>query len=30
VKVLWRLMGKRQYANQYRQLFPGRPVPPTI
>ena len=30
VKVLWRLVGKRQYANQFRLLFPGRPVPPTI
>jgi hypothetical protein len=30
VKVLWRLVGKRQYAQQFRQLFPGRPVPPTI
>jgi len=29
VKVLWRLVGKRQYAKQFRQLFPGRPVPPT-
>ena len=30
VKVLWRLVGKRQYAKQFRLLFPGRPVPPTI
>ena len=30
VKVLWRLMGKRQYAKQFQLLFPGRPVPPTI
>lgn len=30
VKVLWRVMGKRQYAKQFRQLFPGKPVPPTI
>ena len=29
VKVLWRLVGRRQYANQYRHLFPGEPVPPT-
>ena len=29
VRVLWRLMGKRQYAKQYRLLFPGEPVPPT-
>jgi hypothetical protein len=30
VKVLWRLVGKRQYEQQFRQLFPGRPVPPTL
>ncbi len=30
VKVLWRLVGKRQYAKQFKLLFPGRPVPPTI
>jgi hypothetical protein len=30
VKVLWRLVGKRQYAAQFRQMFPGRPVPPTV
>lgn len=30
VKVLWRIVGKRQYAKQFRQLFPGRPVPETI
>jgi len=29
VRVLWRLVGKRQYAKQFRQLFPGEPVPPT-
>ena len=29
VKVLWRLVGKRQYAKQFKQLFPGTPVPPT-
>ena len=29
IKVLWRLVGKRQYAKQFRQLFPGEPVPPT-
>jgi hypothetical protein len=28
--VLWRLVGKRQYAKQFKQLFPGTPVPPTI
>jgi len=30
VKVLWRLVGKRQYAKQFKLLFPGRSVPPTI
>jgi hypothetical protein len=30
VRVLWRLVGKRQYAKQFRQLFPGKPVPPTL
>jgi hypothetical protein len=30
VRVLWRVVGKRQYAKQFRQLFPGKPVPPTI
>lgn len=30
VKVLWRLVGKRQYAKQFQGLFPGTPVPPTI
>jgi hypothetical protein len=30
VKVLWRLVGKRQYAKQFRLLFPDKPVPPTI
>jgi hypothetical protein len=29
IRVLWRLVGKRQYAKQFRQLFPGEPVPPT-
>ena len=29
VKVLWRLVGRRQYVKQFRQLFPGEPVPPT-
>ena len=29
IKVLWRVVGKRQYAKQFRQLFPGKPVPPT-
>jgi hypothetical protein len=29
VKVLWRLVGKRQYAKQFQTLFPGQPVPPT-
>jgi hypothetical protein len=30
VKVLWRVVGKRQYAKQFQQLFPERPVPATI
>lgn len=30
VKILWRVTGKRQYAKQFRQLFPGQPVPETI
>jgi hypothetical protein len=30
VKVLWRLVGKRQYAKQFRLMFPGRSVPPTL
>ena len=30
VKVLWRLVGKRQYAKQFRTLFPGKPVPATV
>jgi hypothetical protein len=30
VRVLWRLVGKRQYAKQFSQMFPDRPVPPTI
>lgn len=30
VRLLFRLVGKRQYAKQYRTLFPGRPVPATI
>ena len=30
VKILWPLVGKRQYAKQYRGLFPGRSVPPTL
>lgn len=30
VKLLWRLVGRRQYAKQYRTLFPGQPVPQTI
>ena len=29
IKVLWRVVGRRQYAKQFRQLFPGKPVPPT-
>jgi hypothetical protein len=30
VRLLFRLVGKRQYAKQFRTLFPGRPVPRTI
>lgn len=30
VKVLWRLVGRRQYAKQFQRLFPGEPVPATI
>lgn len=30
VRLLWRFVGRRQYAKQYRVLFPGQPVPQTI
>jgi Hemerythrin HHE cation binding domain len=30
VKLLWRVVGRRQYANQFKKLFPGKPVPTTI
>jgi hypothetical protein len=30
VRLLYRTVGKRQYAKQYRLLFPGEPVPPTV
>jgi len=30
VRLLYRVTGKRQYAQQYRLLFPGEPVPPTV
>ena len=30
VRLLFRVVGKRQFATQYRALFPGRPVPETI
>lgn len=30
VRLLWRITGRRQFAKQYRQLFPGQPVPETI
>ena len=30
VQVLYRLVGRRQYARQYRELFPGQPVPATV
>jgi hypothetical protein len=29
VKVLRRLVGKRQYAKEFRLMFPGPPIPPT-
>ncbi|QAY71182.1 hemerythrin domain-containing protein [Xylanimonas protaetiae] len=30
VRLLYRLVGRRQYATQYRALFPGTPVPATV
>lgn len=30
VRMLYRTVGRRQYAQQYRLLFPGEPVPPTV
>lgn len=30
IKVLYKTVGRRQFARQYRQLFPGIPVPATI
>lgn len=30
VRVLYRTVGRRQYAKQYRTLFPGEPVPATV
>ncbi|WP_426594943.1 hemerythrin domain-containing protein [Cellulomonas sp. McL0617] len=30
VQLLYRIVGRRQYARQYRELFPGRPVPATV
>lgn len=30
VRVLYKTIGKRQYAKQHRALFPGEPVPPTV
>lgn len=29
IKLLYRLVGRRQFERQYRQLFPGQPVPRT-
>jgi hypothetical protein len=29
-KILYRLIGKRQFETQYRTLFPGEPVPKTL
>jgi len=28
--LLYRLVGKRRFERQYRELFPGRPVPATM
>ncbi|MEN0128859.1 MAG: hemerythrin domain-containing protein [Brevundimonas sp.] len=30
VRVLYKAVGKRQFAKQHRALFPGEPVPPTV
>lgn len=30
IKVLYKTVGRRQFARQYSQLFPGMPVPATI
>lgn len=30
VRVLYKTVGKRQFARQHRALFPGEPVPPTV
>lgn len=30
IRLLFRVVGKRQYRKQFRALFPGRPVPGTI
>lgn len=30
VRLLYKTVGRRQYAKQYRLLFPGEPVPPTV
>ena len=30
VRVLYKTVGKRQYAKLHRALFPGEPVPPTV
>ncbi|MCC2592738.1 hemerythrin domain-containing protein [Tessaracoccus sp. OS52] len=30
LKLLYRFVGKRQFERQFRELFPGRPVPTTL
>jgi hypothetical protein len=30
IRLLYRLVGKRQFVRQFRLLFPGRPVPETV
>lgn len=30
VRLMWRTVGRRKYTKQFRELFPGRPVPETI
>lgn len=30
IRVLYRLVGRRQFARQFRELFPGEPVPRTM
>ncbi len=30
IRILYKTVGRRQFAHQYQQLFPGKPVPATI